>query len=121
MVVTLDDACGVSVSYMGTEPPLHSVHALPSQVCSRRCGAADDAQELDYQGMDREHRQLLKVHMPRAALWSMRVTCAQAIRDSAAESLTEPPDRLALSVTVPDSLDKKVGCAESYPADCFAG
>ena len=46
MVVAMDDEGVLTVSYLGTDPPSSAV------------GAAD-AKELNYEEMDREHRELL--------------------------------------------------------------
>ena len=75
MVVTLDEAGELSVSYLGTDPPTTAV-------------GATEAKELDYEAMDQEHKALL-----------------QQIRESQADRRVEPRDKLILRAQVPNTVD----------------
>lgn len=90
-VVSLTDACQVTVTYMGTDPPMAGVNA-------------GDNKDLDYEAMDQEHRKLLKV-----------------IRQANTGKMTEPKDKLSLRAQVPsvlctgtdnDTFDNEADCAK---------
>jgi len=76
MVVTLDDAGDLSISYMGTDPPTNVV------------GAFESNKELNYEEMDEEHRRLLAI-----------------IREATSENKADPTDRVMLRAQVPTRLD----------------
>eukprot|EP00899_Mesostigma_viride_P000204 jgi/Mesvir1/10184/Mv16992-RA.1 len=75
MVVTLGEQGHLSVTYLGTDPPLHVVGAY-------------EGKELDYEEMDAEHQHLLGV-----------------IREFTGDKRLEPAERLVLRAQVPSRLD----------------
>ena len=70
----------VSVSYLGTDPPLPSA--------SKSKDATGIGKELDYKAMDEEHKRLLKV-----------------IRDAAANATLEPTEKIELKATISSTLE----------------
>ena len=64
------------VAYLGTDPPLQAVSTSMSK-------------ELDYDGMDTEHRKLLKV-----------------MKQAAGDKMQEPKDKLIVKLIVPDALSE---------------
>ena len=79
LVVALDEAGTVRVTYMGTDPPTTGV-------------SASDAKELNYEEMDEEHRRLLT-----------------QVKESHSENRPEPEDRVLLRAQVPSVLDAPDG------------
>jgi len=75
MIVALSDSCEVSVSYLGTDPPL-SVSGVSAE-------NGGQSKELDYESMDAEHRSLLRI-----------------IKQASTDSLVEPKEKLILSAQV---------------------
>mmetsp|Transcript_54162 Transcript_54162/g.128649 ORF Transcript_54162/g.128649 Transcript_54162/m.128649 type:complete len:827 (-) Transcript_54162:233-2713(-) len=75
LVTSVSDVGEVCVSYMGTDPPAAVVNTA-------------EKKQLNYEGMDEEHRQLLSV-----------------IRESGAARKGEPTDQLILRAQVPNQLD----------------
>jgi len=75
LVVGLDDTGGLTLAYMGTDPPLNVVGGF-------------EGKELNYEEMDDEHRQLLNV-----------------IRDATSDIKQEPTDKVTLRAQVPGQLD----------------
>lgn len=77
-VVSLSDTCQLSVSYMGTDPPIAGVSAANNK-------------ELDYSAMDKEHRRLLKI-----------------IKQANSDKIVEPQHALVLRAQVPRELSSDV-------------
>lgn len=75
LIVQLDDAGRLSLSYLGTKPP----QSVASSAASR---------ELDYDKVEEDHRALLHV-----------------IRESQTERRTEPKDKLLIRCQLPRTLD----------------
>jgi len=76
LVVSLSDAGALTLSYLGTSPPLN-------------VAAGNESKELDYVAMDEEHRHLLSV-----------------IRSATGSVRSEPKERLQLRAQVPTVLDQ---------------
>lgn len=88
LVAAVDEAGTVTLNYMGTEPPASGV-------------AAAESRDLDYEGMDTEHRRLLAV-----------------IRESQSEERAEPRDRVLLRLQTPSRLDDVDEAALDAAAAC---
>jgi hypothetical protein len=73
VIVSLADDCRVTASYLGTEPALLGMHSA----------ANAHAKQLDYDGMDEEHRKLLRI-----------------IRQAANATMAEPTQVLTLRAQV---------------------
>ena len=94
LIVGMNDAGHVIVSYMGSDPPSSIVAAAKGK------DGKGIGKELDYKAMDEEHRKLLNV-----------------IRQAASSVSTEPTDKVILKPTIVSNMDYEGDDYESPQGD----
>lgn len=88
LVASIDFEGNLSLTYMGTDPPLTNA------------GLMAEGKELNYEDMDEEHRMLLA-----------------SIRDATGSTRKEPNERLNMRVQIPDRLDSAGTSSYYEPGD----